>query len=365
MTARASSGPSQPPRWPRESAEACAQRLDISQTAASLFQASEVLDLHVDSFIWTRLCGYRLDRRHTPGWLGARWARQVDLPRLRQVGIGAATWVITTNPLRTARGRARAFEHNAWRLRHLLEANPEVRVVSDCASYREAVAAGQHAAFLAVQGGNAVDADLGQLDGLSRAGVIRVTLVHMTASRLGGTSFPPGGSRRGLTPFGFEVVRALNERRIFVDLAHIERRAFFEALQAHDKSLPPIVTHTGVEGVHPHWRNLDDEQLHAIANRGGVIGIMYHTPFLTSGWRRGSVEHVADHIEHVAKTVGHHCVALGSDWDGAIITPKDMATCLELPRLVDVLLRRGWSELQLQGLLAGNFLRTLRDLRGE
>lgn len=351
-------------RWPRESVEACAERLHISRSAASLFQASEVIDLHVDSYIWTRLCGYRLDRYHTPGCFGARWARQVDLPRLRQVGVDAATWVITTNPLRTARGRARVFEKNVQSLRRLLEANPEVRVVNDYASYRDAMAAGQHAAFLGVQGGNAVDVDLQQIEALSRAGILRVTLVHLTASRLGGTSFPGGGYRTGLSRFGVEVVRALNQRRIFVDLAHIDRQSFFQALEAHDPSLPPIVTHTGVCGVYAHWRNLDDEQLRAIANRGGVIGIMYHTPFLTPGWRRGRVEHVADHIEHVAKVVGHEYVALGSDWDGAIITPADMPTCLELPRLVDVLLRRGWTDQQLQGLLAANFLRTLRELKG-
>ena len=71
------------------------------------------------------------------------------------------------------------------------------------------------------------------------------------------------------------------------------------------------------------------------------------------------------HIEHVKNTVGDDFVSLGSDWDGAIVTPRDMRTCLELPRLVQALLDRRWSPESIRKLLGGNFLRCLGQLRGE
>ncbi|HEY6460309.1 MAG TPA: membrane dipeptidase, partial [Polyangiaceae bacterium] len=163
---------------------------------------------------------------------------------------------------------------------------------------------------------------------------------------------------------GKDYVRALDARRIFVDLAHIHRRGFFDAVEAHDRSLPLIVTHTGVSGVFPHWRNLDDEQLRAVADSGGTVGIMYHAPFLG---RRGAGKHasrVVDHIEHVVKTVGEDHASLGSDWDGAIVTPRDMKTCLELPKLVELMLQRGMGEETIRKVLGANYLRALRHLRG-
>ncbi len=75
-------------------------------------------------------------------------------------------------------------------------------------------------------------------------------------------------------------MRRLNEKRIFVDLAHISKRGFWDAVEVHDKSQPLMVTHTGVSGVYEHWRNLDDDQLRAIADSGGTIGVMYQSSFL-------------------------------------------------------------------------------------
>jgi membrane dipeptidase len=352
------------PLWPRESADECAARLGISLEAAQLFAASDVIDLHVDSFIWRRIFGYRLDTRHGQGLFSARFYSQVDFPRLRQVGISGATWVITTNPLRTTRGRALALAKNLAAIEGELDAYPsDIRRVSTYAEYRSARDNGLHAAFVGIQGGNAITPDFAPLEALEARRLLRITLTHLTSSWLGETSAPLG-SARGLGARGPELVHLLNQKRIFVDLAHINRLGFFEALEAHDTSLPPIVTHTGVSAVHKHWRNLDDEQIRAIADRGGTLGIMYHTPFLDRTWGRASLDVVCAHIEHVKAKVGDDFVSLGSDWDGAIVTPKDMPTCLELPRLIQALLDRRWSPQSIQKLLGGNFLRVLRELRG-
>jgi len=350
----------------RANPAAWARALSISTEAVELYLKCDVIDLHIDSFIWARILGYDLTKRHGHGLLGARFYSQVDLPRLREACITGGIWVITTNPLRGGKGRARAFGRNLTKLRAILESVPEeVAIVRNLTEYRAARAAHKHGAFIGVQGGNAVDTSLGEgPDAVDLLGdlIVRVTLVHLSNSRLGHTSAPGGGDGT-LSNAGRSYIERLNARKIFVDLAHIHRRGFFEALEVHDKSQPIIVTHTGVSGVHKHWRNLDDEQLRAVADTGGTVGVMFHSPFLGGPLWGCKSALIADHLDHIVKTVGEDHASLGSDWDGAIITPRDMPTCLELPRLVQHLLDRRWSAERVMKVMGGNWLRTLSHLR--
>ena len=350
--------------WRRDPA-GWAAALSISKEAVDLYLASDVIDLHVDSFIWTRILGYDLEKRHGTGLFGARFYSQVDFPRMLETGITGATWVITTNPLRGSRGRARAFFRNLSHLRRIFDAVPnDFEVVATEAAYRSARARGRHGAFLAIQGGNALDHDLDDYRRIDGNVITRVTLVHLSSSRLGSTSSPLKVRDEGLTARGRDLVQVLDEQRIFVDLAHVSRKGFFDAVDAHDPQRPLIVTHTGVSGVHPHWRNLDDSQLRAIADTGGTIGVMYQSSFLGDSPFGGRADRIADHLEHIVRVVGEDHASLGSDWDGAIVTPRDLPTCLELPRLVQILLQRGHSHERVRKILGGNFLRTLRALRG-
>jgi len=345
-----------------------AKSLGVSREAIELYRQSDVIDLHVDSFIWTRILGYDLHARHGRGPLGARFYSQVDLPRLISGGVTGAAWVITTNPLGTARRRARAFFENLEHLRRVLTAAPDrVALVRTAAEYRAARESGRHGAFLAVQGANALDHDLDDFGRIPDRLVTRVTLVHLTSSSFGSTSSPLTLRDRGLTERGRELVRRLDAERIFVDLAHISKNGFYDAVKVHDSSLPLIVTHTGVNGVYPHWRNLDDDQIRTIADSGGTVGVMYQASFLGPSPLVGgvsSVSVVADHLEHIVRVAGVDHASLGSDWDGAIITPRDMQTCAELPKLVQCLLDKRLKPEAIQKILGGNYLRALSHLRG-
>ncbi len=340
--------------------------LGISAEAAQLYLQSDVIDLHVDSFIWTRLLGYDLRRRHGRGLLGARYYSQVDFPRMRAAQVSGALWSITTNPLRGAAGRARAFARNLDAFSALCaSAADQVAVVQDVAGYRAARAAGKHAVWVAVQGGNALDRDPDALQQLADGRVVAVTLIHLSRSRLGGSSSPLDRARGGLSAEGHAYVERLNAMRVFVDLAHINRRGFFDAVQAHDRSQPLLVSHTGVNGAFRSWRNIDDEQLRAVADTGGVVGVIFHGGYLGGSYLGGGrAEQIVDHLAHIVRVVGEDHAALGSDWDGAIITPRDMPTCLELPRLAQHMLDRGFSPQRVQKILGGNFLRALQALRG-
>jgi len=344
---------------------AWARALSVSTEAVELLLQSDVVDLHVDSFIWTRVLGYDVRRRHGRGLLGARYYSQVDFPRMRAGGVSGALWSITTNPLRPASSRTRTLARNIDALRRICEsAGEQAALVRDVASYRAARAAGRHAVWLAIQGGNALDADE-ELTLLRDGSVVAVTLMHLSRSRIGGSSSPLGGRGGGLTDRGREYVARLNELRVFVDLAHISPIGFSDALEVHDSAQPLLVSHTGVSGVQPSWRNVDDAQLRAVADTGGVVGIIFHGGYLGGGyWSGGRAQLIAQHIAHVVDTVGEDHAALGSDWDGAIIPPSDMRTCLELPRLVQHLLDRGYGHARIQKILGGNFLRALALLRG-
>ncbi len=258
---------------------------------------------------------------------------------------------IATNPLRRPGSRTATLLANLDRLQAAADrhraSNPRGMAV-----------------HLAVQGGNAFDSPE-DVRGLPDGRLLRVTLMHLTDSALGATSSPLGRSRGrgGLTAAGRAMVEVLDERRILLDLAHASKQTFREALAVHSAAVPPVVSHTGVAGVRPSWRNLDDDQIRAVADRGGVVGIMYHRGFLGRPGRRVGAEAIVRHLEHAIDTGGEDVAALGSDWDGLIVTPRDMPTALELPVLVDRMLARGWPEPRIRRVLGGNALRLIAAAR--
>ncbi|MDP8938180.1 MAG: dipeptidase [Actinomycetota bacterium] len=316
----------------------------------------DLIDAHIETFLWARLAGYDLTASHGPGLLGGRLYSQVDVPRMLAAGMTGAVFSIATNPFRSRAGRGRTVRANLARLRATLESHPKVAVVDTAGAYRRARAEDRLGVFLALQGGNAVDAS-GVAD-LSDT-VTRVTLVHLTGSALGTPSVPVRWGRGGLTSGGRAYVEALNARRILVDLAHVDRRGFWDALAVHDRSQPAIVSHTGVRGVHDHWRNIDDAQIEAIAELGGVVGIMYHAAFL--GGR--SMEAVVRHVEHVIRVAGDDHVCLGSDWDGFIVPPPDLRSVTQLPALLRCMADRGLSEETVAKVAGANYLRVMEAVR--
>lgn len=343
-------------------------RLGISNEAAELFFASDVIDLHLESYSFYRSIGYHPHRRHSGTLTASHFCGHADLPRLLETGITGATWVITANPLRPESMRQNAFERQFGELVRLIEdADGRAQVVRTRAEYNLAVKQGKHACFIGVQGANALPAELDFLE-LYAPHLLRITLMHLSDSEFGATSTPSArklwGGSEGLSHRGHSLVERMNALRIGVDLAHIHPRGFWDAVQRNDPSRPLLVTHTGVHGAHPHWRNLDDEQLKAIARNDGVVGIILNSAYLGDSMFAGRLQSFVKHIEHAVRVMGDDHVAIGSDWDGLISTPRDMPTCAELPLLVDALLGRGFSTESVQKILGQNVLRVVERLKG-
>jgi membrane dipeptidase len=334
--------------------------------AVELVRTSDVVDLHLDTFIWTRSVGYDVFARHAGGPFGRRFGGHVDVPRLRDGGLTGGMWSITTNPFRSARRRWDVFLENLTALRALIASSGgTLAEATTLSGYRAARSRGAHACFLAIQGLHAVEAAPDGVASIPDDCVMRATVVHLVNAVYGGTSSPLGAGReRGLTDAGRDAVRAMNVRRMFVDLAHIHEHAFWDVVAVHDRSQPLLATHTGVAGVTPHWRNLTDAQVKAIADTGGVVGIIFAEEFLRRPDGPRDAGMIVDHVAHVIRVAGEDAVGLGSDFDGMITPPPDVASAdAAYVRLAELMLERGFGAERIRKVLGGNFLRALGMLR--
>jgi membrane dipeptidase len=269
---------------------------------------------------------------------------------------------IATNPLVPASRRIEDLRGHIERIERAAASHPDAVVVRSVREMDAARAAGRVGLWLAVQGGNALQADPDALDGPLGDALHRVTLVHLTSSPIGGSN-TPGAADAGLGAQGRRLVENCVRRRVLVDLSHAGRKTFDDAVDQIGRAAPPVVTHTGASAVRPLWRNLDDTQIRAIADRGGFVGVIAHGPFLVPGLRCARLSDLCDHIEAVARAGGDEVVALGTDFDGSILPPWDFPDCTALPALWTALSRRGWTEARLAGLLGGNVRRVLLSLR--
>lgn len=349
-------------RW-RDDPAGWATATGVSREACELLATSDFVDLHLDLEVPVRLFGYDPARRHRAWTRPLPFFGHTDYPRLCEAGFTGIVYDLATNPFRPKRNRQAVTLRNLERAQARIAAHPEsLALVRTAGEYHRARADKRVAFWLSLQGGNALEHDPSVLDGPIGALLHRVTLVHLTSSGLGGTNSPLGRDR-GLTPAGRDFVARCNAARVLVDLAHAGKRTFWDALAVHRAEVPPIVSHTGVAGVRPHWRNVDDDQIRAIADRGGVVGIMYQSSFLEPvlGW--GARRAILDHLEHVIRVAGEPFAAIGTDYDGAIVPPGDLGDVTQQVRLVQDMLDRKWSPDRIRRVLGGNYLRVVAAVR--
>ena len=314
-----------------------------------------VLDLHADTAKLMDKLGYDVALRHDrPMPRRANVFGHVDLPRMRDGGVAGQFFSFWTAPY-PERGCARSVADQLDALDLAMDKHPdELTWTRTGAEVRAAKARGQIAALGGIEGGQALEGELAPIEVFSRRGVRYLGLLHFSANAIGRPAKGRGADAGvGLTGFGRDVVRECERCGVIVDLAHINRRGFFDALEL--ATQPPMVSHTGVLGVHQHWRNIDDEQLRAVADRGGCVGVIFARRFLGSA----SIEAVVDHLLHIIDVAGDDLPALGSDFDGFVVPPEGLEDIAALPNLTVALSRRGVAPRVLEKILGGNVLRVL------
>lgn len=326
-----------------------------SPEARALHARYPAIDLHADSLMWARWVGYDLLSRHDPPLPWSALGGHVDVPRLVEGGIGAQFFGLVSLPIGQRTGLARVIDQQIDELdRQIAHAPGRLMKVWSAADLARAQARGAVSALLGIEGAHALEGDLDKLDHFARRGVRYLGLCHFSANE---ACYPAYGYARrdeeGLTPFGRDLVRRAESLSVLVDLSHINRRGFLEACALATR--PPIVSHTGVLGAFDHWRNIDDEQLRAVADRGGCVGVIFCPKFLGGD----GLEPVVKHLEHIISVAGEDAPALGSDWDGFIVPTRDLCDAARLPLLTDALLARGFSEARIGKILRGNAARVL------
>ncbi|HHU63550.1 MAG TPA: membrane dipeptidase [Clostridiales bacterium] len=215
---------------------------------------------------------------------------------------------------------------------------------------------GKILAMLAIEGGEALEGKLEMLDIYYRLGVRCLTLTWNNSNEIG-HGVLEDDSGQGLTDFGRKVVKQMNNLGMIIDVSHISKKGFWDVLEA--STQPVIASHSNSSYVHNHKRNLDDDQIKAIASSGGIVGINFYPRFLGNG--RVSVLDILKHIDHISLICGNvDCIAFGSDFDGIEQVAEGIENSSHFNNIVEALYKANYSQADIKKICNGNYIRYLK-----
>ena len=342
----------------------------VSQRAKELHDTLTIADLHADSLLW----GRDLLRR--------AWYGHVDIPRLANGNIALQVFSLPTKsphglniesnddksddifllalverwPPRTWKSLTARAVYQAERLHSFAIASRGgfalIETSAELASYLERRKTNPRltAGMLSIEGAHALDGKLENLDVLYAAGYRMMSPSHFFDNDIGGSA--AGVGKIGLTDKGREWVRQMEARRMIIDLAHASPQTMDDVLAIATR--PVVVSHTGVKGTCNNNRNLTDEQIQAVAAKGGLIGIGYWDTATCGTDARAIVRA----MRYVSDRVGVDHVALGSDFDGAVTEPFDTTGVIEITA---AMMDAGYSEDEIRKIMGENTMKFLRE----
>ncbi len=217
---------------------------------------------------------------------------------------------------------------------------------------------GKRSIFMGIENAYAIGRDITNLRRYRNMGVVYMTLCHNGDNDIC-DSAKGADEHGGLSAFGREVVQEMNRIGMIVDMAHASERSFYDALAT--SSTPIVSTHSSCRALCDHSRNLTDDQIRALADRGGVIQICLYRYFLTNNGV-ATIDDIVAHIDHVVRLVGVDYVGVGSDFDGGGGIPG-CSTAEELINITKALLRKGYTHDMLEKIWGGNFLRVMSQVQ--
>jgi membrane dipeptidase len=340
-----------------------------SERAKALHKDLLVADLHADTLMWDRDLLKKGDWGH------------VDLPRLIEGNVAAQAFTVVTKTPRgmniesnsgdtdniTLLALAERWPATSWlnlteraiyQARRLQEASARsngklviLRTRQDVTNFLERRKTDTEivGGFLGLEGAHALEGDVANLDRLYDAGFRMIGMAHFFDNEMAGSAH--GVEKYGLTDKGKELVKRMEDKKVFVDLAHASPKTIDDVLRIATR--PIIVSHTGVKGTCDNMRNLSDDQLKSIGNNGGIIGVGFWD---TAVCGRDAAA-IAKAIRYTANIMGVDHVALGSDYDGAIEAPFDATGVVQI---TDALLREGFNEDEVRKIMGENVFRMLQ-----
>ncbi|MEO8436186.1 MAG: dipeptidase [Pyrinomonadaceae bacterium] len=359
------------------------------------------IDLHADSIQRALDEGLDLGQRLPDG--------HFDSVRAKEGGLDAQFFSIWVEPALFGGGGSSAMERADKQIaavRTLTERYPDTwELATTAANVRSAAAAGKLAALMGLEGGYAIDERLENVERYYKLGVRYMSPAWSVSTSWAGSSGDEVGRTRGLNDFGKQVVREMNRLGMMVDVSHVSDPTFWDIVNTSTK--PVIATHSACRAIANVPRNLDDKMIRALAKTGGVVCVIFYPEHIEPGWsekkkrvdaeiaslverasreakgdvaqkklardrvRRDeyakrlppvSISRIVDHIVHIVKLVGIDHVGMGSDFDGVQALPAELQSVADLPNLTAELLRRGYSESDVEKILGGNVLRMMEQV---
>lgn len=210
--------------------------------------------------------------------------------------------------------------------------------------------------IISCEGGEMLEGSIARLDEFhARARLRMIALTWNFENEIG---FPAvGGEERGLKPFGIELLREMDRRGILPDASHLNVAGFWDICE--HAALPPIASHSNCRWLCDVPRNLNRDQVRAIIDRGGFIGINFFSRFLVPDGQP-TIDDVVRHIDAICELGGEHVLGFGSDFDGISTWPTGLGNPADFPTLLDALARRGYTREQIENIAGLNLWRLLK-----
>lgn len=320
-----------------------------------------------------------------------------DIPRLRAGGVGGQFWsvYVPISEYGGAPGDAARVLAQMDVVRRLAERYPEdLELAFTAADVRRIHGEGRVASMMGIEGGHAIENSLGVLRSLYEAGARYMTLTHSLSLRWA-DSATDAERHGGLTDFGKEVVREMNRLGMLVDLSHVTEGVMNDALDV--AKAPVIFSHSSARGVTDHPRNVTDTVLKRLRKSDGVVMVTFVPQYVSeeaaaygqalmgergrlkaiyphdeerreasfAEWMASNpmpsvtLQHVADHIDHIRDVAGIEHIGIGGDYDGIRMVPEGLEDVSTYPALLEELLKRGYSEADIAAIAGGNVLRVM------
>jgi membrane dipeptidase len=281
----------------------------------------------------------------------------LDVPRMIEGGVNVqifALWI--ESEYKPDRSLKRGLKLLSYLLKEMDRAKESLEVPKDLSSIESLVNQGKSVGLISFEGGEILQREIEILYILKNLGVHSICLTWNERNEIadGVGELHSGG---GLTNFGREVVKEMNKLSMIIDVSHITPKGFWDVIGETKK--PIIASHSNAYRLMNHPRNLTDEQLMAIAQNKGLVGVNFAPEFIHG--KQSAVE-LVEHIEHIANVAGIDHVGLGSDFDGITETPEGLENATKMINITRGLVYKGFSDLEIKKVLGLNFLRVFKEI---
>jgi len=284
----------------------------------------------------------------------------VDIPRLLEGGLTSQFFAMFTNDANVDQAREHSYrmlEAFETALAGKRQAFPGL----SAADVAKAKSTGTLAAFLTLEGGEAIGTSLDELRSFYSRGVRLLTLTWNRINAIGRGAAHPGPD--GLTPFGLKVIAEMERLGMIVDVSHLCDQALKEVLEVVRQ--PVVASHSNSRELCAHRRNLTEAQAEGIAVTGGLVAVTFAGAFVDPDPAKVTVSRLVDHIDHLVSVIGSSHVGLGTDFDGfGSRTGVLMQDCTHIPELTAALVERGYSDDDIRKIMGGNWLRVIEKVVG-